>query len=148
MIKNKEIEEKGRKVLPNLSENINIDDKPANKLISEEPVDNKAWLNWKLQQSRNWLEGRANKGVSIQVMMRSKTASNELIKYLRYQWPLDVGQTYLYEIEMKNKKIYRVFYGDFNSLSEGKKKLDDLPPEIRSNSPYLHSIYRMKKTLL
>lgn len=106
------------------------------------------WLNWKLEQSKAWLAKQPNKGVSIQVMMRSKSASDELANALRYNWTLDVDKTYLYEVKIKDSSIYRVFYGGYSSLLLGQEELKKLPETVRSNDPYLHSIYKMKKTLL
>jgi len=121
--------------------------------INIKPIDvtgfkNSDWLQWKLKQSKLWLSQQANKGVSIQVMMRSKSASDELTKALRAQWPLNVENTHLFEVEMNGNSIYRVFYGGYSSLSVGQKELKELPEKVKSNGPYLHSIYKMKKTLL
>jgi hypothetical protein len=111
-------------------------------------ADYSKWLNAKLRESREWL-GRANRdGVSIQVLMRSKSAARELVYYLRNEWPLDLSQTYLYEVSTENRSIYRVFYSEFDSLSVGRSQLDLLPESVKINSPYLHSVSRMQKALL
>ncbi len=114
----------------------------------EAALNNVDWLAWKIKQSKTWLSQQPNKGVSIQVMMRSKSASNELVEVLRGQWPLDVEKTFLYEVDMNGNQIYRVFFSGFSSLSLGQQELNKLPEEVRLNQPYLHSIYKMKKTLL
>ena len=111
-------------------------------------LNNADWLSWKLKQSKDWLVLQPDRGVSIQVMMRSKNASDELVGVLRSQWPLDIDKTYLYEVQMNDHKIYRIFYGGYHSLSLGQKELKELPEQLRLNQPYLHSIYKMKKTLL
>jgi hypothetical protein len=82
------------------------------------------WLNAKLQQSRDWL---------IQA---------------RNEWPLDLSETYLYEVNTQGRGIYRVFYSEFDSLSRGRSQLERLPESVKRNSPYLHSVYRMQKALL
>lgn len=106
------------------------------------------WLNAKLRESRDWLSRANRDGVSIQVLMRSKSAARELVYYLRNEWPLDLSQTYLYEVSTENRSIYRVFYSEFDSLSLGRSQLDLLPESVKTNSPYLHSVSRMQKALL
>lgn len=131
--------------------NNNIAQKKDVKVVLEaNPVgyDDGQWLENKLKHSKSWLNEQANRGVSIQVMMRSSSASKELTNVLRNKWPLDVDRTHLYEVEMNGGYIYRVFYGGYSSLSLGQKELKKLPEELRLNNPYLHSIYKMKKTLL
>ena len=106
------------------------------------------WLNAKLRESRDWLVNANRDNVSIQVLMRSKSAARELVYYLRNEWPLDLSQTYLYEVNTDTRSIYRVFYSEFNSLSLGRNQLERLPDSVKKNSPYLHSVYRMQKALL
>ena len=111
-------------------------------------ADYNQWLNAKLRESRDWL-GNANRdNVSIQVLMRSKSAARELVYYLRNEWPLDLSETYLYEVNTDTRSIYRVFYSEFNSLSHGRNQLELLPESVKKNLPYLHSVYRMQKALL
>jgi type II secretory pathway predicted ATPase ExeA len=106
------------------------------------------WLNAKLQQSLNWLSQADRDKVSIQVLMRSKSAARELVYYLRNDWPLDLSKTYLYEVNTEERSIYRVFYSEFDSLTQGKNQLEQLPESVKVNSPYLHSVYRMQNALL
>ncbi len=111
-------------------------------------VDYNQWLNAKLQESRDWLSNADRNNVSIQVLMRSKSAARELVYYLRNDWPLDLSETYLYEVSTETRSIYRVFYSEFDSLSRGQNQLELLPESVKVNSPYLHSVYRMQKALL
>jgi type II secretory pathway predicted ATPase ExeA len=106
------------------------------------------WLNAKLRESRDWLSHANRNSVSIQVFVRSKSAVRELVYYLRNEWPLDLSETYLYEVSTEDRSIYRVFYSEFDSLSNGRNQLDLLPDTVKRNSPYLHSVYRMQKALL
>lgn len=106
------------------------------------------WLDKKIESSRHWLSRADKQGVSIQVMMRSKDAAIELANYLQNEWPLDLDKTYLYEVKMKGKEIYRVFYNEYPSITVGQKKMKQLPESVRINSPYLHSIFRMQQALL
>jgi type II secretory pathway predicted ATPase ExeA len=111
-------------------------------------ADYNQWLNAKLRESLDWL-GKADRDkVSIQVLMRSKSAARELVYYLRNEWPLDLSKTYLYEVSTEDRSIYRVFYSEFDSLSLGRRQLEQLPESVKINSPYLHSVYRMQKALL
>ena len=111
-------------------------------------VDYNQWLNAKLRESHDWLSNANRNSVSIQVLMRSKSAARELVYYLRNEWPLDLSETYLYEVNTDTRSIYRVFYSEFNSLSNGRNQLELLPESVKKNSPYLHSVYRMQKALL
>ena len=106
------------------------------------------WLNAKLRQSREWLSQADRDKVSIQVLMRSKSAARELVFYLRNEWPLDLSKTYLYEVSTEDRSIYRVFYSEFDSLTHGRNQLEQLPESVKINSPYLHSVHRMQKALL
>ncbi len=106
------------------------------------------WLERKLRESREWLSQADRDKVSIQVLMRSKSAARELVYYLRNEWPLDLSKTYLYEIKIEDRSIYRVFYSEFDTLTSGRKQLEKLPDSVKVNSPYLHSVYRMQKSLL
>jgi type II secretory pathway predicted ATPase ExeA len=111
-------------------------------------ADYNQWLNTKLRQSLNWLSKADRNKVSIQVFVRSKSAARELVYYLRNEWPLDLSKTYLYEVNTDERGVYRVFYNEFDSLTQGRAQLERLPDSVKINSPYLHSVYRMQKALL
>ena len=111
-------------------------------------ADYNQWLNTKLRQSLNWLSKADRNKVSIQVFVRSKSAARELVYYLRNEWPLDLSKTYLYEVHTDERGVYRVFYNEFDSLTQGRAQLERLPDSVKINSPYLHSVYRMQKALL
>ena len=111
-------------------------------------ADYNQWLNAKLRQSLDWLSQADRDKVSIQVLMRSKSAARELVYYLRNDWPLDLSKTYLYEVSTEERSIYRVFYSEFDSMTQGRSQLEQLPESVKINSPYLHSVYRMQKALL
>jgi hypothetical protein len=106
------------------------------------------WLNTKLQQSRDWLINARGNNVSIQVLMRKKTSERELINYLQNEWTLNLDKTYLYEINWNSQLIYRVFYSEFDTLTQGRYEIQLLPESLKANSPYLHSVYQMQKALL
>ena len=112
------------------------------------PLDDNQWLLDKLEASKAWLSQANRDGVSIQVLMRSKSAARELVYYLRNEWPLELSKTYLYEVQTEDRSIYRVFYSEFDSLSSGRDQLEKLPESVKINSPYLHSVSRMQKALL
>ena len=117
--------------------------------ISSKKLDaHEQWLKTKIASSKQWLRQADKQGVSIQVMMRSKSAAKELAIYLQTEWPLDLDKTYLYEVNMKDRQIYRVFYNEYPTITLGQMKMKQLPESVRINSPYLHSIYRMQKALL
>jgi len=110
--------------------------------------DDTGWLDEKLAQSQQWL-GQAERGkMSIQVMMRNKSGVRDLVYYLRNEWPLDLSQTYVYEVTVEGGSIYRVFYSEYDSLNQARAKIDELPESVRINSPYVHSVHRMRKALL
>jgi hypothetical protein len=115
---------------------------------NKEPDIYEQWLIKKIEDSKQWLMQADKQGVSIQVMMRNRSAAKELATYLQTEWPLDLEKTYLYEVKMKNKQIFRVFYDEFPTITLGQMRIKQLPESVRINSPYLHSIYRMQKALL
>jgi hypothetical protein len=80
--------------------------------------------------------------------MRRKSAAHELVSYLRNQWPLNLDVTYLYEYNIEAQVIYRVFYSEFDSVAHGLREIENLPDSVKTNSPYLHSVYRMQKVFL
>jgi len=106
------------------------------------------WLDAKLQQSRDWLGNARGDNVSIQVLMRKKTSERELVNYLQNEWPLNLDKTYLYEVKFNSQLIYRVFYSEFDTLTQGRYEMQLLPESLKANSPYLHSVYQMQKALL
>jgi len=129
----------------NVDRMIASDGTQSNKRLAE---DYNLWLDAKLKSSLKWLE-KANKGgVSIQVMMRQKAEGKELVRFLQNDWPLDLEGTHLYEVQSTSRHIYRVFYGEFDSVSDGSKEIKKLPKTVRVNDPYLHSIYKMQAALL
>jgi septal ring-binding cell division protein DamX len=81
-------------------------------------------------------------------MMRRKTAARELVLFLKNDWPLDLENTYLYEVQLASQTIYRVFYREFDSMTEGYRVIKQLPESVRLNGPYLQSIYQMQAALL
>jgi hypothetical protein len=111
-------------------------------------ADNDQWLSAKLRESLEWLSQADGDSVSIQVLIRNKAAVKDLVYFLRNDWPLDISITYLYEVNLEDLSIYRVFYSQFNSLSKGRDQIDLLPDSVKVNSPYLQSVHRMQKALL
>jgi type II secretory pathway predicted ATPase ExeA len=110
--------------------------------------DDVQWLNDKLEYSRYWLNQIARGKMSVQVMMRNKSGARELVYYLRNEWALDLSKTYLYEVLNEGRTIYRVFYGQYDSLSEARAQIEVLPESVKVNSPYVHSVHRMREALL
>ena len=80
--------------------------------------------------------------------MRKKSAARELVYYLRNEWPLDISRTYLYEVDIEGRSIYRVFYSEFDSVNQAMAEIDLLPDSVKSNLPYVHSVSRMRRALL
>jgi hypothetical protein len=116
--------------------------------VSEPVPDYHQWLTEKLELSRQWLGSPDRRKFSVQVMMRKKAAARELVYYLRNEWPLDISQTYVYEVKSEKRSIYRVFYGEFDSLKQARAQIDKLPGVVKLNSPYVHSVDRMRRALL
>ncbi len=106
------------------------------------------WLEEKLLKSRAWLEQADRQGVSIQVMVRNQAAAKDLVNYLQNEWPLDLDKTQLFAVSKPSGDIFRVFYGEYPTITAGQQAIKALPPEVRANAPYLHSIYRMQQQLL
>jgi len=118
-------------------------------VTASEPVpDYHQWLTEKLELSRQWLSSPDGRGLSIQVMMRKKSAARELVYYLRNEWPLDISQTYIYEVTIEGRPIYRIFYGEFDSLKKARVQIEKLPDVVKLNSPYVLSVNRMRQALL
>ena len=111
-------------------------------------LNNNQWLNDRLEKSREWLSRASRNNVSIQVMIRKKSAAKQLVEHLRNDWPLDLEQTYLYEVTTEAQSIYRIFYREFDTLASGQREIERLPESIRANQPYLKSVHRMQKALL
>ena len=112
------------------------------------PAEANQWLQDKLLKSRAWLEQADRQAVSIQVMVRNQDAADDLVDYLKNEWPLDLEQTRLFAVNKPGGNIFRVFYGEYPTISEGQQAIRALPPEVQVNAPYLHSIYRMQQQLL
>ena len=106
------------------------------------------WLNIKLERSRGWLANAGREKLSIQVMMRKQSAARELVYYLLNEWPFALSDTYLFEVVIEDKIIYRVFYSEFDSMGQALAQIDRLPDNVKANLPYVHSVYRMRKDLL
>jgi hypothetical protein len=110
--------------------------------------DYRQWLDEKLELSRQWLGSPERRDLSIQVMMRKKSAARELVYYLRNEWPLDLSQTYIYEVKIDGRPIYRVFYSEFDSMQQARIQIGLLPDSVKVNAPYVHSVRRMRQALL
>ena len=134
--------------LPDVKKAIQNNNIESVKVESSLTKDNVQWLNKKLQQSREWLVQANRNSVSIQVLMRRKSAVKQLVDYLRNDWPLDLEHTYLYEVNTDENSIYRVFYHEFDSLETGQREINQLPESVKVNVPYLQSVYRMQNALL
>jgi MSHA biogenesis protein MshM len=106
------------------------------------------WIDEKKRSSLEWLANANKEGVTIQVMMLNQSKGEELVHFLQNDWSLDLDQTHLYEFQSTSRHVYFVFYGEFDSVSNGSKELKKLPMEVRANNPYLHSIYKMQAALL
>ena len=133
------------KVLESVENKENIG---ANNRAVDLTEDNNRWLNSQIQRSREWLSGAKQGSYSIQVLVRRSSATPELVRYLRNEWPLDLEKTYLYEVITDKNNFYRVFYSEFESVAKGKIELNSLPSSVKVNSPYLQSVSQMQKTLL
>ncbi|MCP4335432.1 MAG: AAA family ATPase [Gammaproteobacteria bacterium] len=106
------------------------------------------WMNVKLVQSREWLANAGRGKLSIQVMMRKQSAARELVYYLLNDWPLALSDTFLFEVAIEDKIIYRVFYSEFDSMEQARAQIGRLPDNVKANLPYVHSVYRMRRDLL
>ncbi len=112
------------------------------------PLDYADWLKDKLEKSQDWLSRVERRKVSIQVMIRKKSAARELVYHLREEWPLDLSQTYVYEVVIEGRTIYKVFYSEFDTMKQARAEIDVLPESIKVNSPYVNSVNRMHEALL
>ncbi len=121
---------------------------PANGNDFSTIVDSGEWLDAKLDQSREWLTQAGRDKVSIQVLMRRKSAVENLVAYLRKEWPLGLEQTFIFEVNLEDATIYRVYFGEFDTLTAGRNELKLLPESVKRNGPHLNSIYRMRNALL
>lgn len=133
---------------PEVLKNLAIEPTPISSAVKIPALNDSEWLEQKLLSSRVWLENANSGKYSMQVMTRSKSAVDDLTQYLRYQWPLDQNITYVYEVELNNSLIYRVFYSEFASLDQGREAISLLPTLIQQNLPYLQSIRRMQAAIL
>ena len=106
------------------------------------------WLKDKLDKSQDWLNRVERRKMSIQVMIRKKSAARELVYHLREEWPLDLSQTYVYEVVIEGRTIYKVFYSEFDTMKQARAEIDVLPESIKVNSPYVNSVNRMHEALL
>jgi MSHA biogenesis protein MshM len=122
-------------------------DAPRDRTVPGLNADSQHWLNGKLEQSKAWLNRTDSDRMSIQIMMRSKTAARDLVYYLRNEWPLDISQTYMYEVEIEGRSIYRVLYSEFDALTQARVQIDEFPDSIKANSPYVLTIHQMRKAL-
>jgi len=111
-------------------------------------LDDSHWLESKISLSRAWLAGAEKKHVSIQVVTYNEAVAEEMVRFLKRRWPLDLKRTYVFKVQTGSRNIYRVFYDEFDSVPEGAQEINKLPKSIRVNSPYLNSIYKMQDTLL
>ena len=127
---------------------LNASPDSANTGDTDSLADDMLWLNDKLEYSRQWLSRVARGKMSVQVMMRNKSAARELVYYLRNEWPFDLSKTFLFEVIIDGRTIYRVFYSEYDSLNEARAQIEVLPESIKVNSPYVHSVHRMRKALL
>ena len=123
-------------------------DSDANLIEIESKPKNSGWLDAKLQKSRDWLSNARGNNVSIQVLWLKKISERELVNYLQNEWPLNLDKTYLYEVKFRSQLVYRVFYSEFDTLTQGRYEMQLLPESLKTNSPYLHSVYQMQKALL
>jgi len=106
-------------------------------------VDAQKWLDEKVVKTRAWM-AQAEKGhITMQVLMRRKSAAQELVGFLKNEWPLQLDQTYIYEVDIHGTNIYRVLYNDYESWRQGNLDLAAMPDSIKSNGPYLRNIYRL-----
>ena len=122
-------------------------DVPGDRALPGLNADSQHWLDAKLEQSKAWLNRTGRDKMSIQIMMRSKTAARDLVYYLRNEWPLDISQTYMYEVVIEGRSIYRVLYSEFEALTQARAQIDGFPDSIKVNSPYVLTIHQMRKAL-
>ena len=116
--------------------------------LVNEPVEDQAWLDKKMEISKNWLSNADKRAVSIQVMARNKKAGKQLVDYLWQEWPMDIDKTYLFEVNLNAEVIYQVFYGEFPTITIGRGEMKQLPTSVKRNSPYLRPINLMQQALL
>ena len=112
------------------------------------PDQYQAWLDKKIETSKNWLRNADKQAVSIQVMMRNKKAGKQLVDYLWQEWPMDIDKTYLFEVSLNADVIYQVFYEEYPTVTIGQREMKQLPASVKKNSPYLRPIYLMQQALL
>jgi MSHA biogenesis protein MshM len=103
-------------------------------------VEGRQWLEEEVKRARKWMAKSGPDRITIQVMVREKSAAHDLVWYLNEAWPLDLERTYIDEIASKRNPVYRVFYGDFEDWKTGRGELARLPASILRSQPYLRRI--------
>jgi MSHA biogenesis protein MshM len=106
------------------------------------------WLNDKVEQSERWLASAGRGKMSVQIMVINRSGARDLVYYLRNESPLDLSQVFVYEVKVEGRSVYRVFYGEYDALSQAREQIKLLPDSVKANSPYVDSIRRMRKVLL
>ena len=98
-----------------------------------------------LQQRRaatsGWLSRAASQHYSIQVLQSAADSDYAVERFLDQQAlkPLLVD-VYVTQSTVRDARMYNVLYGDFDSYSDAKQALTELPEAVSRYHPYLRNV--------
>jgi septal ring-binding cell division protein DamX len=98
-------------------------------------------LNKRLQATHRWLATAGETHYSIQILEIRADRTEDLVQFLHKPTlqPL-LAQLYVYQIQVKEKKVWRVLYGEFGDKDSAHKAIAILPSDLQRNQPFLRMI--------
>lgn len=105
------------------------------------PPQDRSLLQWRLGQTRQWLQQVDKNRYSIQLLATNAGQRDNLEAFLtRRQRAGQLGEIFVYTTRINSREWYGVLFGEFESYSQAREALRNLPRELLSHKPFIRNI--------
>jgi type II secretory pathway predicted ATPase ExeA len=98
-------------------------------------------LQWRLGQTRQWLQRVDKNRYSIQLLATDAGQRNNLEVFLaRRKRAGQIGSIFVYTTRIHSREWYGVLFGEFENYSQAREALRKLPPALLRHKPFIRNI--------
>jgi hypothetical protein len=113
---------------------------PSATVDAKQPEDS-SLLQWRLGQTRQWLQRVAKNRYSIQLLATDAGQRSNLEAFLaRRKRAGQIEKIFVYSTRIHSREWYGVLFGEFESYSQAREALRELPPELLRHKPFIRNV--------
>ncbi|MFT5448314.1 MAG: MSHA biogenesis protein MshM [Gammaproteobacteria bacterium] len=109
--------------------------------VDANPPKDRSLLQWRLGQTRQWLQRVDKNRYSIQLLATDAGQRNNLEAFLaRRKRAGQIGRIFVYTTTIHSREWYGVLFGEFESYSQAREALRKLPRELLLHKPFIRNV--------